>query len=533
MIPFAFDYATPSAFESDRERASLGLAADARRAVRLHARVARGGVVPLRLALQALGELVWSSDLWLSSGEYLSFVLDPVVTVFPDRVVFEAFSQDESACGVVSVDRSLLDAEGAVREGTTNVDFTAWLWAALAEMRSSRETWLRVGHEGLEVRTIGHGGRFERRVDLPESWVRAFLQLQAAMALPGTRLTVRPVDLLAAIRFLSFTKAKVSPRALRYEMAPGQDARLVLEPWEHVVPLRGAEHSYAEPRVIRTWGRRRLRLVERLLPYAESVEVFLKGRAMPSFYAVRLPGVTFVLGLSGFSVARFSATSFGASLADERDEALLAPAIAELRAATGLSLPALAQRLGVPLDRAGRLVSRLARRGQVLFDVASRAYRFRELLSTAVDEARLFPPDERDEEARRLLAAGEVVVEASEPRETRRVKRLKTPMGPIHREVVHRDWRLAGRAGQDVAEVVLDDAGRVIFGTCLCRHFRENLLNLGPCAHMRALVAAALPTLQDGPSSAPAEGEAAAPAPPPGEEASEPTEKPEEGEEEA
>jgi len=51
---------------------------------------------------------------------------------------------------------------------------------------------------------------------------------------------------------LRFTKAKVSPRAMRYEFEPGQDARLVLEPWEQRIPLRGAEHGYAEPRVIRT-----------------------------------------------------------------------------------------------------------------------------------------------------------------------------------------------------------------------------------------------------------------------------------------
>jgi hypothetical protein len=100
------------------------------------------------------------------------------------------------------------------------VDFSAWLWAALNEMRSSRETRLRVSAEGLEVRTKGAGGRFEQKVDLPDSWVRGFLQVSAAMAMPGTRLTVKPVDLLAAIRFLRYTKAKLSPRALRYEFIP-------------------------------------------------------------------------------------------------------------------------------------------------------------------------------------------------------------------------------------------------------------------------------------------------------------------------
>ena len=80
------------------------------------------------------------------------------------------------------------------------------------------------------------------------------------------------------MRFLRYTKARVSPRALRYEFEPGQDARLVLEPWEHVVPLAGAGHNYTERKVTRVWGRRRLKLIEGLLPFAESVQVYLKGR---------------------------------------------------------------------------------------------------------------------------------------------------------------------------------------------------------------------------------------------------------------
>src|SRR5690606_2264232 len=143
--------------------------------------------------------------------------------------------------------------------------------------------------------------RFEKKVDLPETWVRGFLQVQAAMGLPGTRLRVQPVDLLSAIRYLRYSKARISPRALRYEFVPGEDARLILEPWEHVVPLEGATHNYAETKTTRVWGRRRLKLIESLLPFAESVDIYLKGRALPSFYAVKLPGMTFLLGLTGWS----------------------------------------------------------------------------------------------------------------------------------------------------------------------------------------------------------------------------------------
>ena len=300
MIPLRVNYATPSVFESARDRALLGLSADTSRPVRFHARVGQG-ILSLRLCLQALGELVWRNDEWRSAGERY-FILDPIVTVHPDRVFFEVFSGDQSGYGLVIVPRELFEPIGEVRTGTTNVDFTAWLWAALAEMRSSRETFFRLGAEGFEVTTSAAGGRFEQKVDVPEDWVRGFLQLQGAMALPGTRISVRPVDLLAAIRFLRYTKAKVSPRAVRYEFEPGQEAALILEPWEQRIALRGSEHSYTEKRVIRTWGRRRLSLLEPILPYAERVDIYLKGRALPSFYSATLPpGITFLVGLSGWT----------------------------------------------------------------------------------------------------------------------------------------------------------------------------------------------------------------------------------------
>src|SRR5262245_24641688 len=202
MIALDLEYAGASAVESGRDGAVLALSASERRPVRLHARVRRD-VLSLRLALQALGQVIWSYARWGGSSGWggWDFLLDPVVTVHPDRVLFEAFSQDQGVYGLVSADRDLFEAEGEVVCGTTNIDFTHGLWSALAELRSSRPTRLRVGPGGMGVETAGAGVHFEKKVELPEAWVRGFLQLQEAMAFPGTRLSVRPVDVLSAIRF--------------------------------------------------------------------------------------------------------------------------------------------------------------------------------------------------------------------------------------------------------------------------------------------------------------------------------------------
>lgn len=507
----SFNYATPSVFESTRDAALLGLSADAARPVRFHATVEKN-VLSVRMALQALGQLIWSHDEWLSDEDFL-WSLDPIITVHPDRVFFEAFSQDQSAYGLVIADRDNFAPEGDVRTGTTNVDFTAWLWSALAEMRSSRRTRFRIGAEGFEVTTASAGGRFEQKVDVPDDWVRGFLQLQAGMALPGTRVSVRPVDLLSAIRYLRYTKAKVSPRALRYEFEPDQDAALVLEPWEHRVPLVGATHAYAEKRVIRTWGRRRLALLEPLLPFAERVDVYLKGRALPSFYAVKLPGLTFVLGLSGWSANRWSGSGGFELLASPlEDPTLRERALRCLSERFSLTTEEAASTLSTSKPETARALTALCAEGRAIFDVEARAWRHRELFAQPVDLERLYPPDPRRAEAERLEAS--VKVTSAAPRETRKLKRFATPDGRITREVIHRDWVVLGQvAEQPVVEAVLNDEQRLIFGRCGCEHFQEHLLNQGPCAHMLALLKVSEPLRQDTATSKAASDEARTQAP--------------------
>jgi hypothetical protein len=495
------DYASPSVFDSTRDAASVSLATNTRRPVRFHGAVARHGF-NLRIALRALGEAIWSNDTWLAGSD----LLDPIITVHPDRIVFEAFSQDQSVYAALIVDPAIFDTEGDTVTGTSNVDFTAWLWGALGELRTSRRTTFRIGPEGFEVRTKGAGGRFERKVDVPESWDRGFLQVQSAMGMPGIRLDVQPIDLLAALRYLRYTKARMSPRALRYEFDPGEDARLVLEPWEHTIRLEGAVHNYTERKVTRVWGRRRLKLIEGLLPFAESVQVYLKGRALPSFYAVKLAGLTFVLGLSSFSEAAFTGTAGFDLLSDlaDADDALLEPALELLRTHYHRSVAEVAGALGIEPAKAACVLVRLCRQGRCMFDVESRRYRHRELFEQPADELKYFPPDLRREQAARLIAEGRVRVDSCCTEETRKTRRLKIPLGTVEREIVYRDWHVSGAVGEiPEVQVVVNDTGNIIFARCSCLFFDTNLMQQGPCEHILALYQASAGLRVDRPTSLP------------------------------
>ena len=57
-------------------------------------------------------------------------------------------------------------------------------------------------------------------------------------------------------------------------------------------------------------------------------------------------------------------------------------------------------------------------------------------------------------------------------------QKLKTIDGPVTREIIYRDWLVTGRAGGNgPVELVINDTGRIIFGTCKCEFFQEHLMN--------------------------------------------------------
>lgn len=488
MFGVRLSYAVPSAYESLRDRALLGLSADSRRAVRFRGLVRPERTFLLRTVLRAFGELVWSSDFW---GTWQQ--LDPVITVHPDKIFLEAFSRDQSVYGLVTLDTELFEIEGEPLYGSSNISFTAWLWAALGEMRTSRRTWLQLDTAGLDFQTVGSGGRFEKSLELPDSWVRGYLQLQQAMTLPGSRLRARAADVLGAVRFLRYSNARTSPRALRFELEPGSDARIVLEPWEEVFPLRGCQHQSERPRSVRTWGRQRLKLLEPVLPFADSVDIWIKGRAMPSFYQANLPGLSFLIGLSGGKGERWSSDDGPAfelmEMPSDPSPEGQASALALLGERHRVTVTQLGESLGIEERQSQAILTRLCRDGQAFYELATRSYRYRPLFEQPVELDRLFAPSPRLEMARAFVVEGDVEVRACLPRETRRIKRLPTGDGEKRlREVIFRDWCLEGRVGeQQTVEVTVDDNDRIIFARCGCPHFQDHLMARGPCAHMLAL----------------------------------------------
>jgi hypothetical protein len=469
--------------------------------VELVARLHRPGVV--RDALLAMGDVL-SSDLgrkptdraeylaylisrgkgvskqvWDAQKEYLALhysaaakqaePLDPVLSVATDALRLEVLSRDEATYGQLVLRRpaALVDAQhpgdvGGAR-GTTYVDLRTAM-ASIARVRSYRPTTLELA-PGAEA--VAHTR------SVPLRWLRAFGQMQAASLLAADRFELAPIDLYNVLLQLRLRKARTAPRGLRYELVPGEPPRLVLEPWDLVVRSTGAPYRGTQPRVIRTWGRNRLSVLARVLPYARGLTVAVAGPGLPSLYIADLGDATFALALSGWTDAGWAGIATFDLLAADDDPRGIEAVVEAL--ATPLTDAALAQALGRPRAEVRRTLLAALSQLRIGHDLATGEFFARPLTKTPVPAVALTFRDAREAVAHRLLAeAGAVTLT--------KVHDLGNEGRAIEGQVVdakaHRTF---------YPSFTIDQESRTSAATCTCNAVRRSGIKEGPCEHMIAL----------------------------------------------
>ena len=416
---------------------------------------------------------------WVLRNDSLAFVLlDPVVTVHPDQVFFEVFSKDEGAYAKLGVDLAAFDLAHQPACGTTNIDFSPALFSGVEQMRSYRETRLSVGKEAVRLATTSAGAVLEKRVHVPDSWLRGFLQVQSAAALPRDVFRLAPVDLYNLLRHLRLHgDRKGKRRGLRVELIPGEAPRLVLEPWETVLPSTAGVYKGRAGRVVRLWGRRRLLLLRRLLPFAEAVEVHLLGSGLPSFWVLRAGPVTLTFGLTGFTAANWS-SAVGFDLLLPRKTQGGEALAAVLRHLGGVwvdSAKHIADATGVKGSALAEALQAGCQQGRLMYDLAADVYRLRQLTEAPLDLHRLEYRNGRERTAHDLVTRRGAVQIVSENRIAGTGLELT---GKVSVAEDRREYR---------PQLLLNDEGMVAKAECTCTFFRKQGLKAGPCAHLVAL----------------------------------------------
>lgn len=396
---------------------------------------------------------------------------DPVITVADDVVFFECFSTDESSYGCLTVDRdSGFNGTQHAAPGTTNVDYSWDLYHNFQSLRTYRETRFNINPEGFSVQTADRPDYHEEKIALPDGWLRGFMQLQAAMALPMKKVTLSVDAVYSLLAWLKRHREKSGPRAIRFELQDGHAPRLVLEPWNTTIENAGPIYHGASTQPIRIWGRRRLLSLARLLPIASHVDVYLTGTGLPSFWVVQMGCVRLTLGLSGWTANDWTRGSAVQMLLPPVSANLtqVAAAAEKLSQSRTLTAPRLAAELNVSADVAVSVLNQLALRGQAIFDLHAGVFRWRQVLPMAVSDQEVGAPHPEIDAAARMMMSGGVKIETQ----------VAAPRG---------GWILTGKAENQSCEVLIDSDGMVRKGKCRCSwHFKFGVRN-GPCRHLQAL----------------------------------------------
>ncbi len=426
---------------------------------------------------------------WAARQQYSTYLLrsdpelwrllmpcDPVVTVEQDVVFFECFSADESSYGCLTVGREDgFEPSADMRPGTTNVDYSWQLYDHFQSLRSYRQTRLRVDPSGFEVATKDAEDYREEKIDLPEGWLRGFMQIQAAMGLPMRRVVLSREAVYSVLAWLKRHRARSSPRAMRFEVLPEKPPVLVLEPWEQRIVSHGMAYQGPPGEPIRIWGTRRLLALARLLPLTERFDVYLLGTGLPSFWVARMGEMRLTLGLSGWTTNDWTRGSALDLLAPpvQPPRDLVTRLAGWLRSERKAPFDEIQARMVASAETCAAALGHLAHAGQVIYDLAAGVYRWRQVMPMAVGEAEIGPENAELIASRAIVSRQQVRIES----------RQEAPRGAVV---------CTGKAEGKPVELLIDADGTIRRGKCVCGHHRRAGIRMGPCRHLLALRHAAL-----------------------------------------
>ena len=363
---------------------------------------------------------------------------DPVVTSNLDRLRFESFSV---CCGVYA----RLDLEPGVLDGrprawgTTNVDFNPPMRAALARVHDDEAMLMHVGHDEVRVETLA-GSAVERKVPLPERWLKGFAEVQVASAHMVARHELPGVEARRFLQSLPRTKS----RSVAWATPAGRGLRLSARADDAAVCLAGPE---------------RLRLLEKVLPFARTLRAYgplpESGRgAEPSVWEVELDGARIVFALSPALFRGFSGEGGVLSDIASAEEDVVDDVAETLHGEAVIDVEQVSQATGIERTRVQSALGALGGAGRVGYDLAQNAYFHREL---PYDRAVLEKMHPRLRGARELVEQGAV----------RLVDEAKATV----------------RSGD--AEYVVRVEGGVT--RCTCAWFAKHRGERGPCKHVLAV----------------------------------------------
>ncbi|MEM6348340.1 MAG: SWIM zinc finger family protein [Bacteroidota bacterium] len=386
--------------------------------------------------LLTLSKIVQSS--FNLSPFQLAMLKDPIVTAGNKTLRFEGFSHCAGVYGRVDVLAAAQDGEFPAA-GTTNVDFNAPMLNALARIRPKQSVVLSVGEKEVSLEQEGQKV-IERKVPLPTKWIKGLTTVQIFLA--QTEPFFRFNRVQAQQLFRSLPKGN-----------PKQD---------YYLSQRGSRPLFSpmkQAKAVCVGGVHRLRLLEPLLPLAQSLEVYAQPEMQATTWVLSFGAVRFTMSLSretwrGFSGEGAALESLVADVPQTWIERLDQYSYANQT--FNPTLLAIDENLNEA--QLSQLTGRLAAMGLLGFDLHDNAYFYRRLPFKLDRILRLNP---RMKNAEKLVAEGKVEI--------------------VARSAAKIEARVAGT---DVKHTVIIEAERA---RCTCTWFSRHQGERGPCKHILAV----------------------------------------------
>lgn len=401
------------------------------------------------------------------------FVLDPVITVHPDELFFECFSQDESTYGKLSCHYEAFKNVGEYACGTTNIDYSSALYNEFQKIRNYKETTFNIDPSGFEVQTQGEDSFIEEKIDVPDSWVRGFLQVSSAMTLAAVTFSLHPMDMHNICYLLRRQKEKIGPRYIQFNLNPGEPVEMIFAPWGHKLVCRRSIYNGPKPESVKLWGRRRLLNLERLIPVSTSFTVHLLGTGLPSFFIANLSHMQFTLGLSGWTANDWSRNGHFDLMAPraEVDTITKTRVMKALQESWVESSESIGKRLDISKKQVEAALGLFTQAGKVIYDLDKQSYRLRELSREPLpmEQLRFSSPLE--------AAATQLLQEQS----------IKVQKDLIAGGRIKLEGKVKDKNSIYQPQLVIDADERIVQGECRCHHYYQNKMHKGPCEHMLAL----------------------------------------------
>ena len=390
----------------------------------------------LARCLIALSNIVKSS--FSLSPFQMALLKDPIVTAGNGRLRFEGFSHCAGVYARVDVLPDGLDGE-FLENGTTNVDFNQPMITALGSIRPNERIMLSVGEKevGLykeEKKVV------ERKVPLPVKWIKGLGTVQIYLSESEKQHTFNKIQTQQLFRGMP----KGVVKSDYYLIVRGNKPMFS--------PVKSAD-------AVCIGGLHRLRLLEPLLPYIDSMQVFPHPNMQSTTWQLYMGNIRFSFSLSreswrGYSGEGAVLNSLTTEVSDEWIDALDKYAYAN----QSFNATILALEENLSLSRADNLTGRLAAMGLLGYDLDENEFFYRRL---PFKLSRILGLNPRMKNAEKLIEDGKVEI--------------------LNNSKVRTEARVEGTG---VHHTVILEEGKE---RCTCEWFSKYQGERGPCKHVLAV----------------------------------------------